>query len=82
MEDKTLMEDILLQVKGACDLYLHGSIESSTQNVHSAFDCALNDTLKMQNEIYTKMSEKGWYAPEQAQQQKLDQTKQQFASGC
>lgn len=30
MDDKNLMEDVLLTVKGACDLYLHGTIESST----------------------------------------------------
>ena len=61
MNDKDLLEDILLTVKGGSDLYLHGTIESSTPNVHSTFDKALNDSLKMQNEIYSKMAAKGWY---------------------
>ena len=30
MQDKELMENILLLEKGVCDLYVHGAIESST----------------------------------------------------
>ena len=30
MDDKCIMENLLLVTKGACDLYLHGSIESPT----------------------------------------------------
>ena len=80
MDDKLIMEDILTTVKGAADLYLHGPIESATINIHQAFDQKLNDTLQMQNEIYSKMSQRGWYAEEQAEQQKVDQTKQKFSA--
>ena len=45
MDDKCIMENLLLTTKGVCDLYLHGTIESSTANVHQTFDCALNDSL-------------------------------------
>lgn len=81
MNDKKIMEELLLQIKGVCDLYMHGSIESSTQNVHQTFVTALDDSLKIQNEIYTKMSDKGWYPTEQVDQQKITQVQQQFASG-
>jgi len=81
MNDKDLLEDILLTVKGGSDLYLHGTIESSTPNVHSAFDKALCDSLKMQNEIYSKMSAKGWYPSEKAEQNKMNQAKQKFSAG-
>ncbi len=80
MDDKCIMENILLTTKGVCDLYLHGTIESSTMNVHSAFDCALKDSLAMQDDIYKKMAAKGWYPAEQAEQQKLQQVKQKFAN--
>lgn len=79
MDDKNLMENILLLEKGVCDLYMHGTIESSTSNVHQAFDCALNDSLKMQDEIYGKMSAKGWYTAEQAEQNKISSVKQKFS---
>ena len=51
MEDKDLMEKELLIIKGVCDLYLHGTIESSTQEVHCAFKEALNISLDIQNKI-------------------------------
>jgi spore coat protein CotF len=80
MNDRDLLEDILLTVKGGSDLYLHGTIESSTPNVHSAFDKALCDSLKMQNQIYSKMASKGWYPSEQADQNKITQAKQKFSA--
>ena len=79
MNDKELFEDILLTVKRGSDLLLHGTIESSTQNVHSAFDKSLNDTLKMQNEIYSKMAQKGWYPSEQAEENKINQLRQKYS---
>ena len=57
MNDKDIMEGILLTTKGVCDLYMHGTIESGTQNVHSAFDNALKESLCMQEGIYQKMSQ-------------------------
>ncbi len=80
MEDRDLMENELLVIKGVCDLYLHGTIESTTAEVHEAFQCALEETLNIQNKIYNLMSEKGWYQTEEAEQTKLDQTKQKFSN--
>ena len=68
MEDKDLMESELLIVKGVCDLYLHGTIESTTLEVHQAFKEALNETLDIQNKIYNLMSEKGWYQTKTVEQ--------------
>lgn len=79
MDDKNLMENLLLTTKGVCDLYLHGTIESATQNVHQAFNQSLADCLCMQEEIYKKMSAHGWYSSEQAEQQKITKVKNQFA---
>ena len=79
MNDKDIMEGILLTTKGVCDLYMHGTIESSTANVHSAFNKALDDSLCIQDGIYQKMSAKGWYPMEQADQNKINQLKQKFA---
>ena len=79
MNDQMIMEDILLTTKGACDLYMHGTIESATQNVQQAFDAALSDSLCMQGDIYQKMASKGWYPAQQADQQQIQQVKQKYA---
>jgi len=79
MNDQMIMENILLTTKGACDLYMHGTIESATQNVQQAFDTALSDSLCMQGDIYQKMASKGWYPSQQADQQQIQQVKQKYA---
>lgn len=79
MDDKNLMENILLLEKGVCDLYMHGTIESSTDNVHQAFNAALNNALCMQDEIYDKMAAKGWYPVQQVEQNKINTVRQKFS---
>ncbi|WP_291653156.1 spore coat protein [Clostridium sp.] len=78
MDDKNLMENILLLTKGAADLYLHGTIEASTENIHQTFHDLLCETLKIQHEVYKKMEAKGWYPVEQVDAQKIQQTKQKY----
>ncbi len=80
MDDRQIMENILLTTKGVCDLYMHGTVESATPNVHSAFQAALNDSLCMQDNIYKAMSQRGWYTTEQVPQQKIDSVKQKYSS--
>lgn len=80
MEDKDLMEKELLIIKGVCDLYLHGTIESSTKEVHDAFKCALNESLDIQNKIYNLMAEKGWYKTETVEQTKIDTVKNKYST--
>lgn len=80
MNDKEIMENLLQTTKGVCDLYLHGTIESSTQNVHAAFDDALSQNLCMQSQLYNEMSQQGWYPMQQAQQQQIQQVHNKFAN--
>lgn len=78
MEDKDIMEKELLTIKGVCDLYMHGAIESPTAEVHCAFKDALNESLNIQNKLYNLMAEKGWYKTDTAEQQKITQAEQKF----
>ncbi len=80
MEDRDLMENELLVIKGVCDLYLHGTLESTTAEVHQAFKEALNISLDIQNKIYNLMAEKGWYKTDVAEQTKIDETKNKYAN--
>ncbi len=82
MGDKEIMENLLLNLKGECDLLMHGAIESSTPAVHSAFTTAFCETLALQNEVYNKMASKGWYPSTPAEQKQIDSVKQKFSSGC
>lgn len=80
MDDRNLMENMLLLEKGVCDLFMHGTIESSSADVHQAFCSSLNTALNIQEQIYGKMEERGWYKSEQADQSKMDSVRMKFSS--
>ena len=54
MDDRNLMENMLMLEKGACDLFMHGTIEASTDNVHRTFSDSLNTSLCLQEQLYSK----------------------------
>ena len=80
MDDKTIMASVLGNVKGMCDLAMHGTIESATPAVHTAFKNALDEMLCLQNQVYSEMSKKGWYPAEKAEAAKITAAKQKFQS--
>ena len=82
MQDRQIMENLLLNLKGECDLLMHGAVESATPSVHAAFKSAFDETLAMQNEVYNKMAAKGWYPAATAEQKQIDAVKQKFSAGC
>ena len=80
MNDKELMENLLMLEKGACDLFVHGTMESPTANVRKVFGDALEQSLTMQSSIYSQMQQQGWYAVQQAQPQQVSQLRQKFSA--
>ena len=80
MESKLIMNTILTSTKNISDILYHGSVESSTPDIHKAFRNTLNECLDLQNEIFTFMEQKGWYQVEQVEQQKIDQAKEKIGN--
>lgn len=82
MDDKTIMQGLLVSVKNSCDLFMHGAIEASTPNVRQTFTQAFDQALTMGDGLYQQMSAKGWYQNDNAPQQKLQETRQKFSACC
>lgn len=61
MNDQLLMENILLLLKSNMEVYVHGTLEASNKRVHEALHYGLEETLKLQHNLYEKMTECGWY---------------------
>ncbi|MBR3840833.1 MAG: spore coat protein [Erysipelotrichales bacterium] len=80
MEDRYLVENLLNMTKAMVELYQHAAIESPTDNIHQEFSTLLSDTLCMQHEIYTAMSEMGWYKTEKAEKKQITKTVSKYAS--
>lgn len=74
MNDQTLMDEMLLLLKSTVEVYVHGSLESSTKNVHNTLKSNLDETIKMQDDLYNKMTECGWYQISHIETKAIKQT--------
>lgn len=80
MEDRYLMENLLNMSKTMVELYQHAAIESPTDNIHETFTTLVSETLCMQHEIYTAMSNMGWYKVEKAEKKQISKTVSKYSS--
>ena len=74
MDDKTMLEGILWDLKVLGDLCLHGSIESGVNEVHNCFAKSLNEVLDLQNELFGVMSDLGMYNMTNVEISKINKT--------
>lgn len=61
MNDQLLMDKYLLILKSTVEVYVHGTLESSNDNVRELLKGSLNNILTHQADTYNKMVEFGWY---------------------
>ena len=61
MNDKLIMENYLLVLKSTVEVYVHGTLESSNNDVRELLKGCLDGTMTSQANTYDKMTECGWY---------------------
>ncbi len=61
MNDKTILESILLLLKSTIEVYVHGTLESSNKTIQNTLKNCLDETIKMQFETFNKMNDYGYY---------------------
>lgn len=61
MNDKLIMENYLLVLKSTVEVYVHGTLESSNENVRLVLKKGLDEIMNMQASTYTLMTKYGWY---------------------
>lgn len=61
MNDKLIMENYLLLLKSTMEVYVHGTLESSNQNIRVILKSGLDETVKHQASTYDLMTEYNWY---------------------
>ena len=74
MNDKLIMESILLLLKSTVEVYVHGTLESSNKIIHSALKNGLDEIMKMQFNVFLKMQEAGWYKITNVDTKTINQT--------
>ena len=78
MNNKLLMDNYLLVLKSTVEVYVHGTLESSNENVRSILKSCLNDTLSSQAATYDEMVDFGWYKVTNVESDKINQTIQKL----
>lgn len=80
MDDKIIMNTALTFSKNACELLMHGAIESSNPKIKSTFMDGLSNILTMQGDLFKEMQEGGLYNIEDVQQSKIQKAYNKFSN--
>lgn len=74
MNDKLIMENYLILLKGTTEVYVHGTLESSNNDVRQVLKDSLNDILTSQANTYDLMTKYGWYNINNVESSKISDT--------
>ena len=74
MNDQILMDNYILVLKSTVEVYVHGTLESSNEEVRSVLRDGLDKTLTAQANTYDKMTEFGWYTINNVKNTDIKQT--------
>lgn len=74
MNDQLLMDNYLLILKSTVEVYVHGTLESSNQDVREALKAGLDNTMNHQADTYDLMTTYGWYTISNVKESQIKQT--------
>ncbi len=74
MDNKLLMENYLLVLKSTVEVYVHGTLESSNNDVRMLLKDNLNEILTSQADTYDIMAENNWYPTTNVDTNQINQT--------
>ena len=59
--DRLLMENYLLVLKSTVEVFVHGTLESSNEDIRMILKNSLNEIMSSQASTYDMMASYGWY---------------------
>lgn len=74
MDDRLLMDNYLLVLKSTVEVYVHGTLESSNQDVRELLKNGLDETMTNQAKTYDEMTKYGWYKINNVETNQITQT--------
>ena len=61
MNNQLIMDNYLLILKSTVEVYVHGTLESSNNDVRMTLKDNLNEIMTCQARTYDEMTKYGWY---------------------
>ena len=74
MNDQILMDNYLLILKSTIEVYIHGTLESSNEDIRNLLKEGLEETLTHQANTYDEMTKYGWYSINNVETNVINQT--------
>ena len=74
MSDQLLMDNYLLVLKSTMEVYVHGTLESSNEDIRQLLKDGLNNTQTNQANTYDEMTKYGWYNVKDVEQTSIKET--------
>lgn len=74
MNNKLLMDNYLLVLKSTVEVYVHGTLESSNDDVRENLKYGLDQILACQAETYNKMTNLGYYSVNNVEDTEISKT--------
>ena len=68
------MENYLLVLKSTVEVYVHGTLESSNQDIRELLKNGLDEVMKHQADTYDEMTKYGWYSINNVEKTTIKQT--------
>jgi len=78
MNDEDILNDILISMKHLVSSYAIALNEASNKNIYKLFNSLLNNSSKLQAELFDLSFKKGWYTIETADNKKIDNAYNKF----
>ena len=74
MDNQKCMDNYLLILKSTIEVYVHGTLESSNQDIRELLKSGLDETLTAQANTYDLMTRYGWYNVQNVESTTINQT--------
>ena len=74
MNDKLLMENYLLVLKSTVEVFVHGTLESSNNDIRLLLKGGLDEIMLSQANTYDEMTKYGWYTINNIEKSTINET--------
>ena len=74
MDNRVAMDNYLLILKSTVEVYVHGTLESSNEDIRELLKSGLEETLTAQANTYDLMTKYGWYNVQNVESTTINET--------
>ncbi len=80
MTDQDIAQCLLKDQKFTCTMINSSILEAQSDNLRRDWNTCLQNSHRVQKQVFDAMAQKGWYQPAKADMQQISQAQTQFSS--